>query len=214
MSRLIVIVVCAGIALVYGYSLVAQMMRVSWPPAGNAFWFLAGVLGMGGYYAWRGGQSFRMVALHELNHAMMGWLLGAGIKSLGASGRMGGMVQYDDRRVWGKTLVILAPYFFQPIALLLAVVRLMVRPEFDAWVCVPMGAMWAMFYRDLFATLHGRTQDDIEKVGKGVAALVIFSMNVVVSGVILCAVSPETSVRGFLWDGPMAVYQMILRVTG
>lgn len=214
MSRLIAAVICAGLALMYGYSLMAQLVRVPWPPAGNAFWFLAGAAGMGGYYAWRGEQSFRMVALHELNHAMMGWLLGAGIKSLGASGRMGGMVHYDDRRVWGKTLVILGPYFFQPITLLLAGMRLMVRPEFDPWICVPMGAMWAMFYWDLFATLYGRTQDDIAKVGKGVAMPVILAMNLVVSGVVLCAVSPETSVREFLWDGPAALYQMALRWIG
>lgn len=196
---------------IYTYSFVVQMRQVPFPPAGNTFWFLIGAIVMGLYYALWGARSFRMAALHELNHAIMGWLWGADVKSLGASGRMGGMVQYGNREVFGHELVTIAPYFFQPVTLSLAAVRLMVRPEFDPWICAPMGAMLVMFYWDLAMTIttSDRTQDDIEKVGKRFASLTIIAMNLLITGAILCAVAPETSVQGFLWHGPGILYHTI-----
>lgn len=207
MFRFLTAIACVVILPVYGFSLYAQLSRVP-DLGGNVFWFLCGTLVLGIVYLLARPSFILLVLLHELNHAVVGWLMGARIRSLEASDTAGGAVKYDFEYTWGHEIICLAPYFFQPIPLALVVVKAMVRSAFDPLICFAMGVTWAWFYFDLGTTFQA-PQLDITKAGTAFSLLVILAMNLVFTGIVLCSVSPETSVIGFLWDGPVALYRLL-----
>lgn len=196
---------------IYGFSLFCQLSGIP-DLSGNVFWFLSGSFILGIVYLWARPSFILLVFLHEFNHAIVGWLMGARIRSLEASDTVGGAVKYDFDYKWGKEIISLAPYFFQPITLLFVGVKAISQEAFDPLVCFLMGIAWAWFYFDLGTTLQV-PQTDISKTGVLFAWLVIATANLLLSGIVFCAVSPQTSISGFLFDGPKTIW-MILKSYG
>jgi len=208
MARLLTLIVCVIASLIYAISLFEQLSNLT-GLGGNTFWFLVGALIQGIIYLWARPSFILLVLFHELNHAIVGWLMGAQIRSVEASANTGGAVQYDYKYSWGQEMISLAPYFFQPIPLVLAGVKAMVRTTFDPLICVLMGATWLWFYFDLATTLQV-SQTDITKTGTGLSLMLIVTMNLILTGIVLCSIAPETSVAGFLWDGPVGLYRLVV----
>ena len=208
MFRILTYVVCGAIIPVYTFSLYLQLSSVP-DLSGNVFWFLAGTLILGIIYLWARPSFILIVLLHELNHAIVGWLMGARIHAVQASDRTGGAVEYDYEYGWGREFIALAPYSFQPIPLAFVGVKAMVQTIFDPLICFLLGATWAWFYFDLGTTFQA-PQQDIARAGRAFSILVICAMNLVFSGIVLCSVSPEASVLGFLRDGPVALFQWVV----
>ena len=158
MFRFLTAIACVVILPVYGFSLYAQLSQVL-NLGGNVFWFLCGALMLGIFYLLARPSFILLVLLHELNHAIVGWLMGARIRSLEASDTAGGAVKYDFEYAWGQEVISLAPYFFQPIPLVLSVIKAMIRSAFDPLICFAMGATWAWFYFDLGTTFQAPQLD-------------------------------------------------------
>jgi len=185
---------------IYGCSLYWQLNNIP-DLSGNVFWFLVGVLILGIVYLSARPSFVLLVFLHEFNHAIVGWLMGARIHSLEASDSTGGAVRYDFEYRWGKEIISLAPYFFQPITLVLVGVKGISQTVFDPLVCFLLGVAWAWFHFDLWTTLQV-PQTDITKTGTFFSWLVIGAMNLLISGLVLCSISSHTSMSGFLFYGP------------
>ena len=192
---------------IYGFSLVDQLLRIP-DLSGNVFWFLCGGLVLGIVYLFAQPSFIRLLLQHELNHAIVGWLMGARIHSVEASDSAGGAVKYDYDYSWGQEMISLAPYFFQPVPLVFVGIKAMARAAFDPLVCFLLGVTWAWFYFDLWTTLQA-PQTDITKSGAKFSWLVIVAMNLLFSGIVLCSISPKTSVVGFLRDGPVKLFGML-----
>ena len=189
---------------IYGLSLYWQLGSIP-DLGGTVFWFLAGALILGIVYLWARPSYILLVFLHEFNHAIIGWLMGARIRSLEASDTIGGAVRYDFDYKWGKEIISLAPYFFQPITLLFVGIKAISQEAFDPLVCFLIGITWAWFCFDLGTTLQA-PQTDISKTGALFSWLVIVAANLLLSGIVLCSVSPQTSISGFLLGGPKQVW--------
>jgi hypothetical protein len=188
---------------VLGASLCRQLLLVP-DLSGNVFWFLSGALVVGIVFMWRGPSLIRLVVVHELSHAVAGWLMGARVRSIEASDSRGGAVQ-SELESWGGEVISLAPYFIQPVTLVLIGVKALARPVFDPFLCLAMGAAWAGFYFDVWTTLRV-SQPDISDTGGPYSVVVLVALNLLISGLVLASVSPDTSVSGFLVDGPVAIW--------
>ena len=211
--RLIAGAVCALILPVYGYSLWAQLRQVP-DLSGNRFWFLAGALlwGIVWFLLLERFQGAR-TKQHELNHWLWVELMGGRFHSLQA-GRRGGMVRYLYPYAWGQEVITLAPYFFPLFALPLLAIKLMVQPEYEPWVCAFLGMAWAWFYLDLAHVLTNHVagvavQEDLSESGRHFSTLVILAMNLFFTGMIWTGLSTETSISGFLKDGPVELYRFL-----
>jgi hypothetical protein len=190
-----------------GPSLVLELAPIQ-DLGGNVFWFLSGALILGIVYLWAQPKFILLVLLHELNHAIVGWLMGARIRSVEASDTVGGAVNYDFDYRFGREVITLAPYFFQPIALLLVGVKEIVREGFDPMICFLIGVVWSRFYFDLGNTLRV-PQTDITSNGRGFSTIVILAMNILITGIILTAVAEVTSPGRFLIERPSALIELI-----
>jgi hypothetical protein len=214
--RLISGLVCALILPIYGFSLYTQVAQVP-DLRGNRFWFTAGVLLWSMIWV----LCFKSVRLrfayglqHELNHYVWVELMGGKSHSL-EMGRRGGGTRYVYPYTWGREVIDLAPYFFPLFALLLLAVKLMVRPVYEPLVCVFLGMSWIWFYLDLgyvlVKHLQGdgpNRQKDLVDSGPFFSTLVISTMTLFFTGLVWSGLSVETSIKGFLVDGPRALYQL------
>ncbi|MBT4502801.1 MAG: hypothetical protein HOC74_34025 [Gemmatimonadetes bacterium] len=200
MFRAIVLLCCVVVIPVYGYSAGVELLKISDPLDGDPFWFLAGALLAWTAYLLRPVSLLRLVLLHELSHSLVGWLLGARVVEIDASGQSGGKTIYDYPFTRGRELIALAPYYLQIVPLLLVALKTIVRTSFHPALSFAVGFAWLGFFFDLWITLKAE-QTDILKTGAVFSSIVIFAANIVVSGVVLTSVSSATSPLAFLWTG-------------
>lgn len=206
MFRLVTTVVSAILIPSMGFSLWLQLRQVP-DLGGNVFWFLSGVLVMGITFYAAAPSVIRLVVMHELSHALVGWLLGARVHSVVASDTEGGAIE-SEFDSWGGELISLAPYFFQPASLLLLVVKGIAVPTWGPALCFLLGLAWAGFYFDLWTTLRV-PQTDITRTGSRFSLLVIVALNLLISGAVLSSISEDTSVVAFLIDGPTVIWETL-----
>ena len=206
MFRLVSTVVSAIVIPSLGFSLWLQLRQIP-DLGGNVFWFLSGALLMGITFCAAGPSVIRLVVMHELNHAIVGWLLGARVHSVAASDTEGGAVE-SELYSWGGELISLAPYFFQPVTLLLLAVKGIAVPTWGPALCFLLGLAWAGFYFDLWTTLRV-PQTDILRIGRGFSLIVLGALNLLISGTVLSSISEHTSIAGFLVNGPTAIWETV-----
>ena len=201
----------------YGYALIAQLGRLpNW--SGTVFWFLAGALLQGMFWLVLSGHP-RLLFLrnlhHELNHYVWCVLMGANDVQLTVGSR-GGWVRAvfpEDR--WGREISDLAPYFFPLFALPLAGIHAMVRPPSNPVLAWAVGWCVSWYYFDLGYILIGhaagkRSQNELVRHGKLFAFLLITALNLLFTGIVLCAVYDPTSVGGFLFGEPQNFYNLLV----
>ena len=212
--RLISGAVCALALPVYGYSLYIQLRQIP-DLSGNRFWFVAGALLWSiAWFLFPERFESARTKQHELNHWLWVELMGGRFHSLQAGAR-GGVVRYIYPYEWGREVIALAPYFFPLFALPLLGLKLLVQSAYEPWVCLFLGGAWAWFYLDLGYLLKHHlngtaVQTDLTESGALFSTLVLLGMNLFFTGMIWSGVSAQTSVGGFLREGPIEFYRFLL----
>jgi hypothetical protein len=196
---------------VYGFSFYNQ---ISLSPSfdGRPFWFFCGALLTTIACLIKPPSLFWMVWAHETTHAFVAWLLGATLEKQDVDARRGGLVRYHfEKHMWGQDFISLAPYFFEPISLLVCGIIAIAMPSTHWWLSFIAGIGPGWFYYALGFTLQV-PQTDISKTGRLFSFLVIAGMHILWLGTVLSVVFPKARVVGFWYDGPFMIWEHVSKM--
>lgn len=134
---------------------------------------------------------------HELTHILGVWLSGGKIHSVRID-RHGGMVKADRINLWTTLL----PYIFPVYTILALVLYLILSILWDFsryynWLVFILGITWAFhFWMTIYVLRMG--QPDIRYGGFLFSIVVIFTVNILVLGLLLVFISPELGIWDFI----------------
>jgi len=149
------------------------------------------VLGFGGYivgwwlffrkHIW--GSAFSTLE-HELTHALFAVLTFHRVKSIKATWRQGGVMQFEGGGNW---LITIAPYFVPTLTLVVLAVMFFLDGGGPRWLHIGLGATVSYHATSTWRETH-REQTDLQEVGFLFAFLFLPAANVLSYGLIFAIV--------------------------
>lgn len=151
--------------------------------------------------------SFFSTMEHELTHALFAWLTFHRVTGLRASWRRGGQMTFVGRGNW---LIIIAPYFFPTLCLLVLLLSLLLPGALRGVSDILMGGALAYHVTSTMRETHPG-QTDLARVGWLFSAMFLPAANVISFGAIVSYA--HTGPRGLL-EFLLSVPQPLLRWSG
>jgi hypothetical protein len=193
---LLIGVLLIPICVAVGYSTAWQIVRCGDFRQRIVFFFIGFASYLIFFIAFRKPLRAYLVA-HELTHVLWVWLFGGKVHEIRLSSRQG-----QVKATKKNTLIALAPYFFPVYTLLLiaacGLVSLWVNlGGYFRLVSFAIGFTWS-FHLLLNIFVLGRGQEDVRMSGSFFSLVLIFTLNVLVLGLIMVFLSEGITLKSYL----------------
>ncbi len=192
----------------FAISLNQQISHIS-TLADEPFYFLIGCVVA---ILWQGLSKtpvWQIIFVHEFTHVLFARLFRADVRSMLVSPRRGGgYVKHSKTIPFAEDLIALAPYFFPLFPLLWTAQMWIARYEFHNVIAGIIGFTLIGYFFDLAYMLR-KPQSDLTKVGLPLSIAIILFFNIFFVGIVLCGISEETSIAGFLRNGIYHIWNLL-----